>query len=81
MNYSYLLLAAQVTETSYGTGHGWAKYTQFGCFGNETTLSQCNYKSSDSCQSYDPDTGYVSIAQIKCSGDSAQGKPGEYDCH
>ena len=65
--------AAEVADTAFSTGHGWAEYTKFVCTGKEGSLAECNYTLSESCLSYDPYTGDVSVAQLVCSGDPAPG--------
>ena len=63
-----------MTETSFSTGHGSAIYTMLGCFGNETKLVDCNHTASDTCQSFDPYTGDVTVVQLVCRGELAPGK-------
>jgi deleted-in-malignant-brain-tumors protein 1 len=57
-----------ITSYRFNNGHGSPTWTNFDCFGNESTLAACNHEVSV-CQAYNTITATFAIVGLKCEGD------------
>lgn len=57
-----------ITSYRFNNGHGSPKWTNFGCFGNESSLTNCPYDIGV-CEAYNTITATFSIVGLKCEGE------------